>query len=93
MDEESIVYFSEFTKNKRYKILIQLKSQPNEIRALIEAQKDNPVVDVIYGGTTDLYVSAKNSGLLENYFQRIVKQLLKNIKTKMDTGQEFIQAQ
>ena len=65
-DEETKLYFSKFTELTGI-ATDSIRKSSNEIRTLLEAEKNNPIASVIYGGTTDLYIAAKDDGLLEKY--------------------------
>ncbi len=65
-ESEVIYYFNKFEEETGIKINY-VRLSAGEMLTRVEAEKDNPQATLMFGGSTDNYISAVDKGLLEAY--------------------------
>jgi len=65
-EDEVIYYFNKFEEETGIKINY-VRLSAGEMLTRVEAEKDNPQATLMFGGSTDNYISAVDKGLLEAY--------------------------
>ncbi len=83
VEEEAIAYFEEFTKDTGIEV-DYVRLSAGECITRMEAEKANPQVSVMLGGSIDTIVSAYNKGLIEKYNSPMMSEIQDQYKDNMD---------
>jgi len=83
VEEEAIAYFAEFTKDTGIAV-DYVRLSAGECITRMEAEKANPQVSVMLGGSVDTIVSAYKKGLIEKYNSPKMSVVVDQYKDNMD---------
>ncbi|MFA6892148.1 MAG: ABC transporter substrate-binding protein [Sphaerochaetaceae bacterium] len=83
VEEEAIAYFKEFTKETGIAV-DYVRLSAGECITRMEAEKANPQVSVMLGGSVDTIVSAYEKGLIEKYNSPNMSVVVDQYKDNMD---------
>lgn len=83
VEEEAIQYFEEFTKDTGIKV-DYVRLSAGECITRMEAEKANPQVSVMLGGSVDTIVSAYQKGLIEKYVSPLQSKVVSQYRDNMD---------
>ncbi len=83
VEEEAIAYFDQFTKDTGIEV-DYVRLSAGECITRMEAEKANPQVSVLLGGSVDTIVSAYEKGLIEKYTSPNMEYIVDEYKDNMD---------
>jgi iron(III) transport system substrate-binding protein len=83
VEEEAIAYFEEFTKDTGIAV-DYVRLSAGECITRMEAEKANPQVSVMLGGSVDTIVSAYNKGLIEKYVSPLQSKVVPQYRDNME---------
>ena len=83
VEEEAIQYFEEFTKDTGIAV-DYVRLSAGECITRMEAEKANPQVSCMLGGSVDTIVSAYQKGLIEKYNSPMMDKVVDQYKDNMD---------
>ncbi len=83
VEEEALDYFTEFTKDTGIQV-DYVRLSAGECITRMEAEKANPQVSIMLGGSVDTIVSAYNKGLIEKYNSPMMSEVQDQFKDNMD---------
>lgn len=83
VEEEAIAYFEEFTKDTGIAV-DYVRLSAGECITRLEAEKANPQVSVMLGGSVDTIISAYEKGLIEKYTSPKMADLQEQYQDNMD---------
>lgn len=83
VEEEAIDYFEEFTKDTGIEV-DYIRLSAGECITRLEAEKANPQVSVMLGGSVDTILSAYEKGLIEKYNSPNMQYIQDQYKDNMD---------